>query len=108
MGEIVETSTLVKHEPRKRCYTSGDEIKYFDEMDENDKPEFHDISESDLLGMFKGVIKELDEVDELPDALKDSLTYEPYNEEYYRLKFSGFPDEVYPILVDVDKAANAE
>jgi hypothetical protein len=44
----------------------------------------------------------------LPDALKSSLTYEPYNEEYYRLKFSGFPDEVYPILADVDKAANAE
>ena len=107
MGEIVETSTLVK-QPRQRCYTSGDEIKFFGEMDESDKPEFHDISESDLLGMFKGVIKELDEVDELPDALKSSLTYEPYNEEYYRLKFSGFPDEVYPILVDADKAANAE
>lgn len=107
MGEIVETSTLVK-QPRQRCYTSGDEIKFFDEMTENDKPEFHDISESDLLGMFKGVIKELDEVDELPDALKSSLTYEPYNEEYYRLKFSGFEDHVYPILADVDKAANAE
>jgi hypothetical protein len=107
MGEIVEVSTLVKQE-RIRCYTSGDEIKFFGEMDENDKPEFHDISESDLLGMFKGVIKELDDVEELPDALKASLTYEPYNEEYYRLKFSGFPDEVYPILVDADKEANKE
>ena len=115
MGELIEEGTYVELNGNKivkseriRCYTSGDEIKYFDEMDENDKPEFHDISESDLLGMFKGVIKELDEVDELPDALKDSLTYEPYNEEYYRLKFSGFEDHVYPILADVDKATNAE
>lgn len=115
MGELIEEGTyveltgnkIVKSE-RIRCYTSGDEIMYFDEMDENDKPEFQEISESDLLSMFKGTVKELEDVDALPDALKDSLTYDPYNEEYYRLKFGGFPEEVYPILVDVDKAANAE
>ena len=47
MGKLIEEGTyvelngneIVKSE-RIRCYTSGDEIMYFDEMDENDKPEF--------------------------------------------------------------------
>ena len=101
-------SDLRISDKRIRCYTSGDIIKFIDVITEDDKPEFHDISESDLLDMFKGTIKELDEVDELPDSLKSSLTYEPYNEEYYRLKFSGFEDHVYGILAEVDKEANAD
>ena len=46
--------------------------------------------------------KEIDDVDALPDALKGSLAFEPYNEECYRLKFDGFLEYVYPLLVEPD------
>lgn len=97
---------------RIRCYTSGDEIKFIEDICEEDKPEFHDISERQLFNLFKGLVvnDEPDDAEEcdVPDDLKSALTYEPYNAEWYKMKFDGFPDEVYDILADVDKKLNKE
>jgi hypothetical protein len=94
---------------RRRCYTSGDEIKLLSEIEELDKPDFVELSDKDLLDMFKDmiVIKE-DDAEPEPVELKSSLSYGIYGEDWYAAKFPGFPDETYTILAEVDKEANKE
>jgi hypothetical protein len=94
---------------RKRCYTSGDEIKLLSEIVELDKPEFIELSDEDLMGMFKDliVIKEEDEEAEPePVELKSSLNYGIYDEQWYAEKFPGFPDEAYRLMVVAAKEEN--
>ena len=103
MAELVKT--------RRRCYTSGDEIKLLSEIEELDKPEFVEISDKDLMDMFKHliVVKEDDkDTEPEPVELKSSLNYGVYQEDYYCAKFPGFPDETYSILAEVDKEVNKE
>jgi hypothetical protein len=85
---------------RKRCYTSGDEIKLLSEIIELDKPEFIELSDDALMSMFKDmiVIKEEDEEPE-PIELKSSLNYSIYDQDWYAAKFPGFPDEAYRLMV---------
>lgn len=84
---------------RIRCYTSGDEIKFIDVITEDDKPEFREISDGDLMVMFKDLIK--DEV-EIPS----NLSFEVHGVDWYKAKFPGFDDEYYELMVANDKKEN--
>lgn len=86
-------------EKRIRCYTTGDEIKFIDVITEDDKPEFREISDGDLMDMFKHLIK--DEV-EVPS----NLSYEVHGVDWYKAKFPGFDDEYYELMVANDKKEN--
>ena len=85
--------------PRIRCYTSGDEIKRWDEIDEMDKPEFTELSDGGLMSMFKDLLK-TDEDDEYEvEPLGPEYNFdELYGVEYYAEKFPGFSDETYYIM----------
>jgi len=86
---------------RIRCYTTGDEIKFIDVISENDKPEFIEISDNDLMNMFKHMIKDEEEV-EIPT----NLSYEVHCVDWYKSKFPGFDDEHYELMVANDKKQN--
>lgn len=86
-------------EKRIRCYTTGDEIKFIDVITEDDKPEFREISDGDLMDMFKDLIKE--EV-EIPS----NLSFEVHGVDWYKAKFPGFDDEYYELMVANDKKEN--
>ena len=95
---------------RIRCYTSGDEIKTLAEMTEEDKPEFHDITDEELNDMFKHLIPvevvddEEDETVEIPD----NIDYEIYGIDWYKMKFPGFDEEYYEMMVKAAKEENAK
>jgi hypothetical protein len=93
---------------RKRCYTSGDEIKLLSEIVELDKPEFIELSDEDLMSMFKDLVVIKEEEDEEPEPieLKSSLNYGIYDEQWYAAKFPGFPDEAYRLMVVAAKEDN--
>lgn len=91
---------------RLKCYTSGDEIKYLDEMTEDDKPEFHELTDCELMSMFKDLIV-IDEMDVEGEELPEELTYEVHGVDWYMVKFPGFTYEQYQIMVDTAKDDNA-
>jgi hypothetical protein len=95
-ADTLEGSAIV---PRQRCYTSGDVIKNWDEMDETDKPEFTELSDDGIMAMFKDMLK-TDENDELEvEPLGAEFDFsELYGVEYYAEKFPGFSDETYVIM----------
>jgi hypothetical protein len=100
MAELVKT--------RRRCYTKGDEIKLLSEIEELDKPEFVEISDKDLMDMFRGMIVVKEDEEPEPMEFPSTLKYGIYGEDWYAAKFPGFPDETYTILAEVDKEANKE
>lgn len=93
---------------RLKCYTSGDEIKFLDEMTEENKPEFHDLTDCELMSMFKDLIV-VDDTDISGDGfeLPEELTYEVHGIDWYMTKFPGFTYDQYQIMVDTAKAHNA-
>jgi hypothetical protein len=107
MGEIVETSTLVK-QPRQRCYTSGDEIKQWNEIEEVDKPEFTELSDAGIMSMFKDMIKIEDDGELEVEPLGPEYNFsELYGADYYAEKFPGFCDETYEIMARAHIDVNA-
>jgi hypothetical protein len=97
-------------EERKRIYASGDVIKLQSEITEVDKPEFQDISEDQLMFLFKDLIPkevisgEMEEEIVLPEFLNFSI----YGSEWYRDKFPGFADEHYELMAKAAAIENAE
>ena len=105
--DTLEASAIV---PTNRiCRTTGDEIKYYDEIKECDKPAFQEMEESDILDMFKHLMPTVVDESE-PEAIElDSrLDFTIYDEEWYRNKFPGLEEETYAILVESDKIRNAK
>lgn len=80
--------------------TSHDEIKLISQITEEDKGDFIEMTEHDLLDMF-GELKTPDE-----KTLPEELNYEICGVGYYKKKFPGFSDEEYKIFVDCDKKIN--
>ena len=109
MGEkdTLEGSAIVP--TNRKCWTTGDAIKFFDEIKECDKPAFREMEESDILDMFKHLMPTVVDESE-PEAIElDSrLDYSIYGEEWYRNKFPGLEEEAYAILVETDKVRNAK
>lgn len=97
-------------ETHKRRWIPGDEIVMLDIIREEDKPEFEEITEDQLMYMFKDLIKldPVNDADPEPVELPSCLNYSIYDAEYYAGKFPGFEENVYEILADVDKKANEE
>jgi len=126
MGEIVEETTKPKNVmffdemqeadtlegsaivPRIRCYTTGDEIKQWDEMGEEDKPEFTELSDAGIMSMFKDMIKIEDDGELEVEPLGAEFDFsELYGVEYYAEKFPGFSDETYEIMAKTHYERNA-
>ena len=106
--DTLEAAAIV---PKNRiCRTTGDEIKYYDEIKECDKPAFQEMEESDILDMFKHLMvpKEADESEPEAIELDSRLDFTIYDEEWYRNKFPGLEEETYAILVESDKIRNAK
>ena len=96
MVEITEELTVA---PRQRCYTSGDMIKRWDEMREEDKPEFTELSEEGIMSMFKDMLKTDDEGELEVEPLGPEYNFnEVFGAEYYAERFPGFSDETYEIM----------
>ena len=105
--DTLEASAIVPK--NRKCWTTGDEIKFFDEIKECDKPAFREMEESDILDMFKHLMPTVVDESE-PEAIElDSrLDYSIYGAEWYRNKFPGLEEEAYAILVETDKVRNAK
>jgi len=102
MGEITEELSIV---PRQRCYTSGDEIKQWNEIEEMDKPEFTELSDEGIMAMFKDLLKTDDDGELEVEPLGPEYNFsEVYGAEYYAERFPGFSEETYEIMAK----ANAE
>lgn len=78
------------------------EVKLEDLNNESAKPEFTERDEQQLLKDFK--FSNPDEEEELPVE----MFYSPYDVDWYKDKFPGFPDEYYQILVDEHKKKEIE
>jgi len=105
MGEITEELSIVR---RQRCYTSGDEIKQWDEMSEEDKPEFTELSDAGVMAMFRDMIKIEDNGELEVEPLGPEFDFsELYGAEYYAEKFPGFSDETYEIMARTNNDPNA-
>ncbi len=100
--EIVPTNRI--------CRTTGDEIKFYDDISEWDKPAFQEMEESDILDMFKHMMmpKDVDESEPEAVELDSRFDYTIYDEEWYKNKFPGLEEETYAILVESDKIRNAK
>ena len=93
----------------RKCWTTGDEIKYYDDIEECDKPAFREMEESDILDMFKHLMPvAVDESEPEAIELDSRLNYSIYDEEWYRDKFPGLDEQTYAILVESDKIRNAK
>ena len=106
--DTLEASAIVPK--NRKCWTTGDEIKFFDEIKECDKPAFREMEESDILDMFKHLMvpKEVDDSEHEVVELDSRFDYTIYDEEWYRNKFPGLEEETYAILVESDKIRNAK
>ena len=106
--DTLEASAIVT--TNRICRTTGDEIKYYDEIKECDKPAFQEMEESDILDMFKHLMapKEVDESEPEVVELDSRFDFTIYDEEWYRNKFPGLEEETYAILVESDKIRNAK
>ena len=107
-ADTLEGSAIVT--TNRICRTTGDEIKFYDEISECDKPAFQEMEESDILDMFKHLMvpKEADESEPEAIELDSRLDFTIYDEEWYRNKFPGLEEETYAILVESDKIRNAK
>ena len=106
--DTLEASAIV---PKNRiCRTTGDEIKFYDEIKECDKPAYQEMEESAILDMFKHLMvpKEVDDSEHEVVELDSRFDYTIYDEEWYRNKFPGLEEETYAILVEADKIRNAK
>ena len=93
---------------RIRCFTTGDEIKIHADMTEEDKPEFHDITDDELHDMFKHLVP-VEIVDDDEDEnieIPDNIHYEIYGADWYRMKFPGFEDDHYMMMAEAAKLSN--
>ena len=106
--DTLEASAIVPK--NRKCWTTGDEIKFFDEIKECDKPAFREMEESDILDMFKHLMvpKEADDSEHEVVELDSRFDFTIYDEEWYRNKFPGLEEETYAILVESDKIRNAK
>jgi hypothetical protein len=106
--DTLEASAIVPK--NRKCWTTGDEIKFYDEIKECDKPAFREMEESDILDMFKHLMvpKEVDDSEHEVVELDSRFDYTIYDEEWYRNKFPGLEEETYAILVESDKIRNAK
>jgi len=96
MGEITEELSIV---PRQRCYTSGDEIKQWNEIEEMDKPEFTELSDEGIMAMFKDLLKTDDDGELEVEPLGPEYNFsEVFGAEYYAERFPGFSEETYEIM----------
>ena len=91
-------------EERIKCWVSGSEILYIDKITEEDKPDWEDLTDKELLTMFKDLIGKKPEED--PFEVQEDMTYEIYSLEWYMEKFPGFTLEEYQIMVDAAKLEN--
>ena len=91
------------------AYATGDKIKLLSEITEEDKPDFVELTDKELMDMFKDLVVEKKE-DEDPEPMEfpSSLNYGIYDEEWYAKKFPGFPEETYNLMVQCDKVDNKE
>jgi hypothetical protein len=106
--DTLEASAIV---PKNRiCRTTGDEIKFYDDIIECDKPAFQEMEESAILDMFKHLMvpKEVDDSEHEVVELDSRFDFTIYDEEWYRNKFPGLEEETYAILVEADKIRNAK
>ena len=107
-ADTLEGSAIV---PKNRiCRTTGDEIKFYDEIKECDKPAYQEMEESAILDMFKHLMvpKEVDDSEHEVVELDSRFDFTIYDEEWYRNKFPGLEEETYAILVESDKIRNAK
>jgi hypothetical protein len=106
--DTLEASAIVPK--NRKCWTTGDEIKFYDEIKECDKPAFREMEESDILDMFKHLMvpKEVDDSEHEVVELDSRFDYTIYDEEWYRNKFPGLEEETYAILIESDKIRNAK
>jgi len=64
-------------------------------MSDTEKGEFYDLTDDELMGMFKNLLPE-----------EDIPSFATYDSEYFEEKFPGFPQSTYDILVEEVLAAD--
>ena len=69
---------------------------------EEEESNWNKIEEEELINMFQDFILYSDEHFNQQFKL-EQFDYTIFNEEYYREKFKGFPDNVYPLLAKISK-----
>ena len=90
MAELVEVDVV-----KNKTFVVGDEIKLISQIEECDKPEFIELDEAAVLGMFKDLIKIDDKGDIAEESPSSEYDFEPYDAAWYAEKFPGFSPEEY-------------
>lgn len=91
----------------RKCFVVGDEIKKIDEIDENDKPDFVELTDGQLLGMFKDLAKVNDDCDVAEQPLESEYNFhEIYDAEWYAERFPGFTPAEYWYMANAAEKEN--
>lgn len=77
-----------------------DNIPTSEQLDDQNKGQWVEHSLEHFKEVFNGLLDYCNDEEEFDDGSLDwnTVNFVPYGADYYREKFSGFPDEVYKIL----------
>ena len=99
-------SELLEVEIKNKVFVVGDEIKLIGDIEECDKPEFVDLTDGALLGMFKDLAVVNDDGDIAEKPLGSEYDYEIYDAEWYAERFPGFTPQEYWFMSEAAKDEN--
>ena len=99
-------SELVEVEIKNKVFVVGDEIKLISEIEECDKPEFVNLTDTQLLGMFKDLATTNSDGDIAEESLGSEYDYEIYDAQWYSEKFPGFTPQEYWFMSEAAKDQN--
>ena len=101
MSELIEVDVV-----KNKVFVVGDEIKLISQIEECDKPEFVELPEGALMGMFKDLAKINYDGDIAEDELGTEYNFEIYDAEWYAERFPGFTPEEYFYMSESAKEDN--
>ena len=82
-----------------------DTIKTIDELDDDYKGKWIEMSNEELQNQMSGLMDFFDGT-EYDNIDWSTLNFKIYDEEYYQEKYPGFDDKIYKILADSTKPEN--
>ena len=88
---------------KEEFFLTSDTAKKIEDLTDKDKGKWRELTDKELQEQMIGLIDYCYD-NEYSNIDLDSFNYEPYNKDYYTLKYGGFPDEVYEILADSSKS----
>ena len=107
LEEDLSKNVCSKEIEQKFLKYGAEKVKNINDITDDDKGQWIHHTAEELHQQFKGLLQYTGDEVEIDNVDWASLQYEPYGEDWYREKYSGFDDEIYKILAESSKAENA-